>query len=234
MFGLNEQKSSRSHLWINQKILHYWSCSRHIPTSSLTNTSNISQRCKQRLDISLLLYQSIPTVYYPIDYNQQLSLSCRPSSSQTSHMLLVWHLSDHWSIVLLLHLCCWQPWSNGEYVPFFCCSGISTEWKTSVFSVPSWHLPWVTRTCCDNCLFHSMMILLKTVARTGCRRQRWRPEANLLEKRNEMKLNSLFCKMILHSICYRRTVWAEVKKSTVIFMFFLKILSLPPSVSISQ
>ena len=33
-----------------------------------------------------------------------------------------------------------------------------------------------------------MMIRLNTVARMGCRRQRLRPEANLLEKRNEMKL----------------------------------------------
>ena len=43
--------------------------------------------------------------------------------------------------------------------PFFCCSGISIEWKTIVFSVPSWHLSWVTTTCCDNCLFHGMMIV---------------------------------------------------------------------------
>ena len=33
-----------------------------------------------------------------------------------------------------------------------------------------------------------MVIRMKTAARIGCRRQRWRSEANLLEKRNKMKL----------------------------------------------
>ena len=51
-------------------------------------------------------YKSIPTLYYAIDYNQQLTSSCHHSSSHTSHTLSDWHLSDHWSIVLLLHHCC--------------------------------------------------------------------------------------------------------------------------------
>ena len=49
-----------------------------------------------------------------------------------------------------------------------------------------------------------------------------------------MKLNSWLSKIILHSIYYKKTVCAEVKKHRCRYKFFLNTHSLPPSVVISQ
>ena len=109
------------------------------------------------------------------------------------------------------------------------------KWRVRPLFLLQWNLNWVKDKCVlsffiasvlrNNDLFwqfHGMMTQMNTIARMACRRQRWRPEANLLEKRNEMKWNSSLGKIILHCIYYRRTICAEVKKTPWSLLVFLK------------